>query len=722
MAFAFKNCCNQFDYFLLSETPATVSEYEVYYIETLEGPTFCGAYSNLPPVNYSLPVYTPTNIVLQGLYTEACNNCILLNPCPTEEVILQNQFGEGSVVLQPDCNFTTIRQMQVECLPISPTYENSLDGVARLFVIGGTPPYTFSERTRGILSASFIEDDIYSVLVGIPAGNYRFNVFDSTGDFSINLDCLITAPPPLPVFGCRVTDATYFGKPDGKINFDILSGGTPPYRYRIFNFNFNNLPITVGAGTYTIFYFDRYYTQQITCTVGQPPEVIFPDYLCLEFDYCGTLFRLSFRKLPTKFNYRAQFECENPESIGVGSLFIRWSDPGGWFIAQQPILTDPQFTTPCLTVVIGQLFSIRKTIGTSEQPTGNWTGQGFMTAASGIFTSAGQCAPLLGPIVVNPFRGAAPVQYGNVSVVANGGTGDFIYTIEGPNGAFYSQTPTIDGLLPGEYKISVTDSDGNTSNTKTFSIINEPPVNLFSIFQPCVRASYTNEWTSQTPGGDKIGIDNGEVRASIINSISNFDFYKLPDTAKLTARIQVVLTNTVVSGTKGYTDPNIVAQITDKIIQSTVTTNFTSVEIFENIEPSYKVFPYVLNGEWYKQQNGNGCCLTPEEEGVKYIQELKWISNEFSFNNTTFINTNFTVYLENSIPLSKYPLAKCIKGEYCSGYIKSEMKVSLITITSVIGNVSFAENSREIYRYTFESNSNGTADWAVGENPNPSCT
>jgi hypothetical protein len=722
MALGFRNCCNQFDYFLLSETPATVSEYEVYYIETLEGPTFCGSYSNLPPVNYSLPVYTPTNIILQGLYTEGCDNCILLNPCPTEESILENQFGEGSVILQPDCNFTTIRQMQIECLPISPTYENSLDGIARLFVIGGTPPYTFSERSRGILSVSFREDDIYTVLTQIPAGTYRFNVFDSTGDFSINLNCLITAPPPLPVFACNTTDATYFGKPDGKINFTVLSAGTQPYRYRIFGINFNNLPITINAGTFTIFYSDRYYTQQITCTVGQPPEVIFPDYLCLEFTFCGTLFRLSFIKLPTKFNYRAQFQCENPEVIGVTSLFIRWQDPGGWFITPTVVITDPQFTTPCLTVVVGQQFLIRKNLPLSEQPTGNWTGQGFMVPATGIDTSAGQCIPLLGPIVVNPFRGATPVEYGNISVVANGGTKDYIYIIDGPQQSFYSQTPVIDGLLPGDYKISLQDSNGVITDTKTFTIVNELPVNLFNLFNPCVITTYTNTWLNQTPGSKSIEILKGETRSSSIKSICNFNFYSLPINSKLTARITIMLTNTVVVGPTGYTDPNLVVVMSPEIVEMNVTTNGNQINIFDGVEPIYKTYPYVLNGNWYKQNNGNSCCLFPSEEGVTYAQEITWRSNEFYFDSSTYINTSFLTYFENSIPSSRYPIKGCVSTDYCSGYVQSNLKVSITDIVSVAGNVTFAENYKELYRYTFRNHSNGVADWVKGENPNPSCT
>jgi hypothetical protein len=247
-------------------------------------------------------------------------------------------------------------------------------------------------------------------------------------------------------------------------------------------------------------------------------------------------------------------------------------------------------------------------------------------------------------------------------------------------------------------------------------------VNLFSTFQSCVNANYTNSWISQIPGGSSVGIDNGETRASSISSVCNFNFYQLPTTAILNARLTITLTNIVVVGATGYTNPNIVVNMLPEIIEMNINTNGSSSNIFEGIEPTYKVFPYVLNGSWYKYSNGNTCCLFPSHEGVQYIQEITWASNQFTFNSTTNVNSNFKVYFENSIPSSRYPLVGCVSTNTCSGYVQSKLKLSITDITSVAGNVSFAENYRELYRYTFKSNSNGTAGWVSGENPNPSCT
>ena len=52
MALGFQNCCDGTDYFYVSGIPNTVSELEVYYIDTLEGLDFCAAYVELPELFY----------------------------------------------------------------------------------------------------------------------------------------------------------------------------------------------------------------------------------------------------------------------------------------------------------------------------------------------------------------------------------------------------------------------------------------------------------------------------------------------------------------------------------------------------------------------------------------------------------------------------------------------------------------------------------------------
>ncbi len=270
MALGFRDCCNEFNYFLLKDTPGTVSEYEVYLIETNEGPTFCGTYLNLPPLNYTPTTYNAVNLSQQA----DCNTCVGINPCPVEENILENQFGPGSVIIQPDCNFTSIRYLLVDCFPVNPTFENSLDGEVILNITGGVPPYVIRDfYTNQVLQGEPTIDNFYRVLNGVPAGDYRFLVSDTDENFILDITCTLTGPPPFPVFEAVVTDATVFGKPDGQIDLIVLSAGTPPYGYIINGIVYDTLPIIIGAGTYTIIIFDEYYTTELIVTVEQPPPV-----------------------------------------------------------------------------------------------------------------------------------------------------------------------------------------------------------------------------------------------------------------------------------------------------------------------------------------------------------------------------------------------------------------------------------------------------------------
>jgi hypothetical protein len=78
MAFGFQNCCDSNEYFYVNNIPNTVSEYEVYYIDTLEDLDFCASYVELPEL-----FYQPRTYNLRGMTAQTnCTSCITINPCP----------------------------------------------------------------------------------------------------------------------------------------------------------------------------------------------------------------------------------------------------------------------------------------------------------------------------------------------------------------------------------------------------------------------------------------------------------------------------------------------------------------------------------------------------------------------------------------------------------------------------------------------------------------
>ena len=74
MALGFQNCCDVEDYFYVTGIPGSVSEFEIYYIETVEGDTLCGTYVELPTLDYQPITYDLIGMTAQT----SCANCILL--------------------------------------------------------------------------------------------------------------------------------------------------------------------------------------------------------------------------------------------------------------------------------------------------------------------------------------------------------------------------------------------------------------------------------------------------------------------------------------------------------------------------------------------------------------------------------------------------------------------------------------------------------------------
>jgi len=65
MAFGFQNCCDIEDYFYVNGIPGSVSEYEIYYIETVQGNTLCGTYVELPELFYQPITYDLVGMTAQ---------------------------------------------------------------------------------------------------------------------------------------------------------------------------------------------------------------------------------------------------------------------------------------------------------------------------------------------------------------------------------------------------------------------------------------------------------------------------------------------------------------------------------------------------------------------------------------------------------------------------------------------------------------------------------
>ena len=482
MALGFQDCCNSSSYFFLNGIPATVSQNEFYHIITLEGPAFCATYTNIPALNYQPPTYT---LVEMTEYT-SCETCFAgaSLTCPAQETIFLSQFGPGSISVGTDCTVRTIFPMIVECFSTNPTFDGFADGVVRVFVTGGTPPYSFFNVADGTAfgGAIPVENSIYTLIDGALEGTYIIRVVDAQGDYNIIQYCTLDSPPTELDILRTATPVTNIDECDGTITVGI-AGGTPPYL--IFS---NGFPVTspivdLCAGDYDIVVIDSGIglDQQISTgivSVDSPGALSYPDNICLISNFCGTIFRLTFNR-QGNYNGKANYVCDNPEDVGCSQLLLRWE--AGWRTTQETSNGNLLFTTPCNVPINSNQVSFTKSSPLTEQPTGDYTSFVgiFVTAASNVV--AGPCSPLepggpsaLPTISFTTTNALCGLALGQVTLIATGGSGPpYQYLI----GGIVQASQTIQ-LAPGNYVATTIDSSGTQSNGVNFIIGLEPPQNI----------------------------------------------------------------------------------------------------------------------------------------------------------------------------------------------------------------------------------------------------
>jgi hypothetical protein len=746
MAQGFRDCCNEFSYFTLTQIPATVSEFETYYIRTTQGLTFCATYVNIPPINYELPQFSALEITQQT----NCDSCVSLYPCTTDEAIILEQFGEGSIVSTYDCNFSTVLPMNVDCLPVNPTFNNTNDGQVIVSTTGGLPPYTFTINNTQVVNYTRI-DNRYILLPNATVGTYNITITDSNGDFVIPLQCTLNAPPPPPIVECNTTDATFFGKPDGLLDFTIIEG-TPP-----FTFYLNGIPIElpyqIGAGTYTIFFTDQYYQDSIECTIGQPPEVQYPDVLCMTFILsinaigCTQPVSLNFYKEITKYNYRAWYTCSNSFIAGLSNFDLKWEEElciqtcgpvePGWYVSGD-FSGNIQWNVDCLFAIpiTGNRTAFKKLSPTptplDEQPAGAWTTVYSDFAATNIIVTENVCPPVARVLSTTDFCGSASPTQGSALAAAEGGSGPpYAFTVRYTDGQPYiNYSPgsvILTNLFAQQYLLTVTDSQGNESLPVPFTInFNRGFLFDTTTINPCATYNYSTSWLNGfvNPFGQAY-IEPGEAFVDTISTFSQFNFTALPNGFELNARLVLDIIYTVTVGQEGYNDPNVLFSYLPNTVFNTfqVTTNLVPTNVMSGIIPIDVVQPFTLFGNWYRISNGNSCCGNPLTEGVTYSRNLRYESNFFTITNTTLINTSITTQLINSIPFYEGVISRiCPRPNFCGGQVTITFKLNLKDIRRTAGCGDSNITERNIYSYRFSNGSASPFASTWNTLPTPACS
>jgi hypothetical protein len=530
MALGFQNCCDIEDYFYVNGIPGSVSEYEIYYIETTQGETLCGTYSELPELFYQPITYDLVGMTAQT----SCANCILLNPCPTGITIDFGSQSTGIFTTVNECNVKTIFPFYVECVTVFPTLDNSTTGSVSLFVTGGTPPYSFYSAGTETQIGQGIEptSNTYLLYNDVNSGTYSTIVTDYYGDNVQTIDCVIPQLPDYIYVECLVTNPTYNGYNDGSLSL-YLTGGTLPYTY-YYNGNEITLPFSnLSADTYNITVIDSgigIYSQTITtsCLIENPEEIVYPNKLCMNFDYCGVEFYLNFTSAST-YNFRPLYTLDNPSEISVTGMSLYWNV--NWLTSVENHNSPLPIPTQCQQEQTSS-FTIQNPFAIKPQDSG-WNGSGTFTpgpSMSSVIVTSGVCSaitPTLSVQVVNFCNNSNQCQ-GTVTMTPSSSFGGpYTYFVDNVQ----QNSPVVFNLCGGGHTAQVIDGDGNLSDVVSFDIVSTTP-SIIS-YESCTYSSGSvvnlnsggnKKWNFQTIISNKPAACNLVGRVRITYQYTDFGY------------------------------------------------------------------------------------------------------------------------------------------------------------------------------------------------------
>jgi hypothetical protein len=658
MALGFKDCCNQYNYFYLNGVPGTVNLGEIYLIITSRNLEFCGQYVEVPKTNYNVPTYTVKQMVKQI----SCNNCISLNPCPLELDLEFSNYTASSVGEIGNVGITTIIPMTVSCSPSVQPLVSGTTGEVKLSIQGGTPPYkVFSSQTQNLLVSC---QQTQNVLIynNAKIGVYNLRIEDSLKDYVIEISCEISIPPTPLTITTVPTSPSIYGKNDGSISL-VPSGGTPPFYYTfsgITNQNqssqqYNNLL----SGTYSFNVYDSglgnyLQTVSLSGTIENPAQIVYPENLCFEFNFCQQFYQLSFSKTINIENYRPIYECNNPLVIGANSINMVWSITNftGWTI---PYFQHSGFTTPD-NCSIKNFAEFRQVIS-QEQPIGDWACINGTFLNTKISTLSGTCDNKMLIEIDSNNACSSNNLLGSITIKRNGGVPPFYYHY-GNNIVNY---PTINNILPGQYVVYVVDANNTVSNLQTVTITDAssvdilPPNNISSNHTQSITLSPQNV-----------------LNISLSDVI--FNLAELDNGVVVNADLQITIL---------LTYPHLSGQTDDTfaVYQQSVIESLSSFNIGENIYTLSS--PNILNISGTTCECGNNTLLQTNTR-----QYLYSIPVEFTYNNNTLSGNVFTQYIYNQAYTSTCSQLNDIKS-----VLKYRIELSNIKFTSGCLNLGDSTNN-----------------------------
>ena len=308
--------------------------------------------------------------------------------------------------------------LNLQIISTDPVCVGDFNGMLQAIVSGGTMPYSYQWSTGQTTSNVF----------GLPPGTYSVTVTDASGCTIVD-GATLNYQSEIEV-NATSTDITCFGVNDGTATATAING-VPPYTYQWNNGQTGPMLTGLAPGLYFV---------TATDAVG-----------CEDFDMVQILDTPPFSGMVTVTDVT---ECDGTDgtatAIGMGGIMpytYEWSNGG---------------MTQTITGLTAGLYTV--TITDANGCTA--VGMGVIGQPSGIEVT-----------VVGSDEICAGDNDGNAMAIVIGGDAPFTYAWS--NGA---NTPTVTGLAPGIYMVTVTDAN-NCSDVGQITIAPAAPIQVNGVIQ-----------------------------------------------------------------------------------------------------------------------------------------------------------------------------------------------------------------------------------------------
>ncbi|HKK76738.1 MAG TPA: cohesin domain-containing protein [Saprospiraceae bacterium] len=381
--------------------------------------------------------------------------------------------------------FMVLEQLAFGNISTTNTCPDDLSGSIDISVTGGQAPYSF------LWSNDATTED----LTNVGAGNYSVTVTDNLGN-SFNGEFPVGSFAPLFVTETVTNVTGDENNTNGSISLSILGGNTG------YTFNWDNGATTstiddLGGGEYCVSItdqngciFEECYTVEVitlplafsstttdvTCNGGSTGSA------AIEIVGGAAPYAISFADNITLSSTDGSV---NRDNLPAGTLSFVITDATNTTLQGNVVVDEPApIAISNLEIVhdvdapgcTGEI-SIALTGGTPGY-TVQWnspnTGMDIIGLCEGNYVptirDASGCTTSLDPIFVNTFFLDKQVQNvecrgdrdGGITITPNGGSGQYTYNWENASGQVISSQASVDGLVAGDYTVTVTETSGNT--------------------------------------------------------------------------------------------------------------------------------------------------------------------------------------------------------------------------------------------------------------------